>query len=187
MRNPFTSLKKLGQFFIKQDTKTKTAIVSVITLAVFALCVIGATVYYYVRTPEDRVIVDTADFPPGFTPVFTVDNLTDHVEAQLQKMITLANSDADVKEPEGLGPRSIKEKTFPVSSLSNDPSPAFDLKWSGISLNWCRRQGMHWKAKRFLQLGVIALPDKGWRLTALLKQGADLESSGGVPRAGGAC
>ena len=182
MRNPLKSLNLRSLF-----TKKNIAIVSPVALLLFF---IGATVYYYVRTPEDTVIVDTADFPAGFPPVFTLDNLTDHVAAQLQKMITLANSTDDVTEAErgvGPGPRSIKEKTFPVRSLSSDPSPAFDIKWRGISLNWCRRQGMHWKAKRFLQLGVLGLPDKGWRLTALLKQGADLESSGTAPRTGGAC
>jgi tetratricopeptide (TPR) repeat protein len=190
MPNPLNSLKESFQFFIEADAKTKTLICSIITFAVCILCIIGATIYYYVRTPEDTVIVDTAGFPAGVPQVFTPDNLTDHVAAQLQKMIALANLTDDVDEPDraaGPGPRSIKEKTFPVSSLSNDPSPAFDLKWREISLNWCRRQGMHWKAKRFLELGVIGLPDKGWRLTALLKRGADLESSSGAPRAGGAC
>ncbi|MDX6557235.1 MAG: hypothetical protein QOF72_284 [Blastocatellia bacterium] len=158
-----------------------------IATAAALLAIVVITGYYYVRTSEDTVLVDTTDFPAGFNPIFTLNNFTDHVAAQLQKMITLADSSGDPKEPERLGPRSIKEKTFPVRSLSNDSSPVFDLKWRGISLNVCRRIGMHAKAKRFLELGVIGLPDKGWRLTALLKRGADLESSGSSPRAGGAC
>jgi tetratricopeptide (TPR) repeat protein len=179
MPNPFSSLQ-LGRILNKKNI----AIGTPIALALF---LVGATIYYYVRTSEDTVLVDTTDFPAGFTPVFTLDNFTDHVAAQLQKMITLADSSGDMKEPDGLGPRSIKEKIFPVRSLSHDPSPVFDLKWRGINLNFCRRVGMHAKAKRFLELGVIGLPDKGWRLTALLKQGPDLESSGSAPRAGGAC
>jgi len=182
MRNPFSSLR-LRRIFTKKN-------IAIGIPTALALFFIGATVYYYVRTSEDTVIVDTTAFPAGFPSVFTSDYLTDHVAAQLQQIIELADSSGDVKEqkrPVEPGPRSIKEKTIPISSLTNLPSPAFDLKWRGISVNLCRRQGMHWRAKRFLELGVIGLPDKGWRLTALLKQGPNFEFSGSAPHAGGAC
>jgi len=160
----------------------------IVTLAL-ALLFGCATGYYYFITPADTIIVTTSDFPAGLSANLTPDSLIDHVMAHLQGMIKVAGSNVvnDIARQEGLGPRSVKQTFIPLRAFSSIPDPLFNLQWRGIDLNLCRRIGMSRKAKAFLELGVIGLPDKGWRLTALLKEGSNVQPYGSAPRLGGAC
>ena len=154
-----------------------------------ALLFAGVTLYYVVTTPAETIIITTGEIPAGVSPNFTQDNLTDRVVARLQEISEVARQGSPpIVRPTGLGPRAVKQKTIPLRASSGVPSPVFDLTWRGISLNLCRRVGMHLKAKAVLQLGIVGLPDaKGWRMTALLKEGSSFKQYGSTPRAGGAC
>jgi len=150
-----------------------------------------ATAYYYFSTPNDAVIVTTGEFPDGLSTKVTPKNLTDQVEANLRRIIEEANS-ADVKDiarQEGFGPRPAKQTIIPIRALSDSPSPIFNLKWKGVDLNFCRSLGMSLKAKSFLELAAIGVPEKGYRLTALLKEGPNYSAkfSGTAPSVGDAC
>lgn len=125
------------------------------------------TLYYYITTPAESIIVTTADFPKSMN--FTPDNLTDHVVAYWQKIIDQTESKdvADATLLEGLGSRPVKQE-IPIST-STPPSPIFKLKLRGVNLDFFRRLGMDRAANRSLELGVISGRGEGWRFTAFLK------------------
>ncbi|MDX6576408.1 MAG: hypothetical protein QOE96_2361 [Blastocatellia bacterium] len=156
----------------------------------FVVACLVTTGIYYFNTPANTILVTTADLPPGLSPNFTMASLTDHVMAHLQKMIEVSGSNVinDIGRQEGLGPRSVKQTLIPLSALSNSPSPVLNWEWNGVTLNLFRKEGMRLGAKEYLELGVIGLPDKGWRLSALLKQGSKTAVIGSAPRSSqGAC
>lgn len=169
----------------------KIAVVGGAGTAAAVLAIALGTAYYYFTTPPNTVIITAADIPAGLTANFAPNNLTDHVMAHLQEMIAVADS-AEVKDlarQEGLGPRLVKQTFIPIRAFSSSPSPIFNLKWRGVDLNLCRSIGMSLRASAFLELGVIGMPQGGWRLTALLKDGSgsELKFSGSAPSAEGAC
>lgn len=152
----------------------------------------AATAYYYFATPRATVLVTTAEFPKGVSTSFTSETLTDHIVAKLQKMIQQAESKDVGNEAllDGLGPRPAKETVIPIRALANSPSPIFNVKWRGVDLNYCRKLGMGLRAKEYLELGVIGVPQgEGWRLTAYLKDWmySSANSAGSAPQNGGAC
>lgn len=170
---------------------TRKLTIAGITAGVLITVFCFVTTYYYFTTPSTAVIVTTADFPTGISTSFTLDHLTDHVVARLQKMIDRADSSdvADTTRLEGLGSRVVKQTLIPIRAISNAPSPIFNLKWKGVSLNLCRTLGMSVRAKGFLELSVIGVPQGGWRLTAFLKEWPHFSPNpaGSAPQAGGAC
>ncbi|MDX6405631.1 MAG: hypothetical protein QOH70_3086 [Blastocatellia bacterium] len=160
------------------------------TAAILLVVGLITTAVYYFRTPPNTILVTTADLPAGLSPNFTMVGLTDHVMAHLQKMVDVAGSNVinDIGRQEGLGPRSVKQTLVPIRALSNSASQLFNLEYRGINLNLFRREGMRLRAKKNLELGVIGLPDKGWRLSALLKQGSNQTTViGSAPRSQRAC
>jgi tetratricopeptide (TPR) repeat protein len=183
MKNPLAKIDFSRIFSRKSIT------IGGITTGILVLTFACATAYYYVTTAADTIIVTTTEIPAGLPTNFTQNNLTDHVVAHLQRVFDVAagNDGQELVRHEGLGPRSVKQRLIPVRAYSNVPSPIFDLTWKGINLNLCRRIGMSLKAKGVLELGAIGLPDKGWRLTALLKEGSHFMPLGSAPRLGGAC
>jgi tetratricopeptide (TPR) repeat protein len=169
----------------------KITIAGLITAALIAIfcCV---TAFYYITTPSNAIIITVADFPPGLSTNFTPNNLNDHVKARLNEIIELADS-SNVAEmtrlEEAVGSRPVKQPLIPIRASSNAPSPVFKLKWKGVDLNLCRTLGMSIRAKRFLELGVIGVPQGGWRLTAFLKDRPHFSPipAGSAPQVEGAC
>jgi tetratricopeptide (TPR) repeat protein len=183
MPDPTSNL--LSRIFTRRNI-TKGGITTVAALLAIAV----VTGYYYFTTPPNTILVTTADLPAGLSPNFTMASLTDHVMAHLQKIVDVAGSNVinDIGRQEGLGPRSVKQTLIPIRALSSSPSPLFNLEWKGVNLNLFRKDGMRLRAKQILELGVIGLPDKGWRLSALLKQGSKTTVIGSAPRSSqGAC
>src|ERR1043166_1508126 len=85
---------------------SKSTIAAIVTGA-FIVLFGAATAYYYVATPSATVLVTTAEVPKGLSTSFTSETFTDHVVANLQKMIQQAESKDVVNEAllDGLGPR----------------------------------------------------------------------------------
>lgn len=170
-------------FSLKRITLAATVVLTVV------LCCV--TAYYYFTTPSNAIVVTTTDFPAGLSPNFTLSNFSDQVVSQLQKMIEVADSKdmADTVRLEGLGSRAVKQTLIPIRALSNAPSPAFSLKWKGVDLNFCRSIGTSLRAKKYLELTVIGVPQGGWRLMASLKEQPNFlaQLAGSAPQAGGAC
>ncbi|MDX6694083.1 MAG: hypothetical protein QOF02_1686 [Blastocatellia bacterium] len=182
--NNLSRFRRLLRNFSPKQIK----VASIITAALITVFC-SATAYYYFTTPPNAIIVTTSEFPPGLSTNFTLNSLTDYVVAHLQEMVVVADS-SDVKnmaQQEGLGPRLVKQNLIPIRASTNSPSPIFNLKWKGVDLNLCRALGTSLRAKGFLELGVIGVPQGGWRLTALLKEWPNFKFSGTAPREGGAC
>ena len=179
----FTRPLNLRHFSSKEIAGIATAALITVFCAV--------TAYYYFTTPSKAIVVTAADFPAGLSTNFTADNFTDHVVARLQKMTELADSSDvdDMARQEGLGPRAVRQTLIPIRALSNAPSPVFNRKWKGVDFNFCRSLGISLRAKQFLELGVIGLPEKGWRLGALLKERPHFlaKLAGSAPNVGGSC
>ena len=179
-------LKRLPN--VRKLSRKKIAIISTLAPLVVVLVV---TAYYYYTTPSTAILFTTADFPAGLSTNFTLDSLTDHVVDRLQKMITIADSNevTNMARQEGLGSRAVKQTLVPIRALSNAPSPIFNEKWNKWSFNLCRSVGMSFGAKRFLEFRVIGFPERGWRLTAALKESPHFlpNAVGSAPRAGGSC
>jgi tetratricopeptide (TPR) repeat protein len=173
-------------------SRKKITMAGLATAAVVAVfcCV---TAYYYFTTPSDTILVTTSEFPPGLATNFNNNTLTNHVEAQLKKIIGIADSGGaeETYRLEGIGPRAVKQTLIPIraKALSDAPSPIYKLKLKGVDLNLCRTLGMTLRANRYLELGVLGVPQGGWRLTAYLKDGPDFtpKSAGSAPQAGGSC
>jgi tetratricopeptide (TPR) repeat protein len=166
--------------------------IAIITTAAFVAVFIAATAYYYVATPAATVLVTTAEFPKELPTNFTSETLTNHVVANLQKMIQQAQTKDAGNDArlDGLGPKPAKETIIPIRALTNSPSPVFNVKWRGVDLNYCRKLGMGLRAKEYLELGVIGVPKgEGWRLTAFRKDWtySSTNSAGSAPENGGAC
>lgn len=183
--------KSLSTRLSRMSMPSKSTIAAIVTGA-FVVLFGAATAYYYVDTPRETVLVTTAEFPKGLSTSFTSETLTDHIVANLQKMIKQAESKDAGNEAllDGLGPRPAKETVIPIRALANSPSPIFNVKWRGVDLNYCRRLGMGLRASEYLELGVIGAPKgEGWRLTAFLKDwmNSSANSAGSAPQDGGAC
>jgi len=174
--------------FINRRKKTVGAIVTTGVPTIVIACFMA---FYYFSTPANAIIVTTTDLPTGLSPIFTLSNLSDQVVGDLQKMINLADSKnlEDMNRQEGFGPRAVKETILPIRALADSPSPIFDVTYKGISLNRFRRWAMGLRAKQFLEIGAIGVPQGGWRLTAFLKTRPHFlaNSAGSAPQAGGAC
>src|SRR5256714_7378797 len=186
MKNSLSFTRLLRSF------SRKKVIIAGITTAALVAVFCCVTAYYYLTTPPDSIIVITTEFPSGLPNDFTPNSLNGHIEARLKKLIEVAGSGDvnDIARQEGLGPQAVKQTLIPIRALSNSPSPIYNLKWKGVDLNFCRSLGMSLRAKSFLELGVIGVPQGGgWRLSALLKAGPNYSASSPVsaPRAGGAC
>ncbi len=160
-----------------------------------AVIVIGfaaATLYYYITTPAASIIVTTAEFPSGLSTSFTADSLTTQIVSRLEALIRQADADDGANESllQGLGPRPARQTTIPIRALSNSPSPLFKYKWHGVDLNFFQQIGISLKAKDYLELSVVGLPNNGgWRLLAFLKSSPQFapSSAGSAPQTGGAC
>lgn len=184
-------MKKGSSRSFRRAAPRKLKIAGIVTAALIVIFVC-VTVYYFVSTPAATVLVVTADFPKDLSTNFTSDTLTNHVVANLQKILLQAEAEdlGEATRLEGLGPRPAKETIIPIRALSNSPSPVFDLEWRGINLNFCRRIGMSLRAKEYLELSVLGVPKTdGWRLTAFLKNWPHFSANpaGSAPQNGGAC
>jgi tetratricopeptide (TPR) repeat protein len=148
--------------------------------------------YYYWTTPPSTIAISAGDFPAGVSLGFTSDVLKNRAAAHLGDIVLTADSQkvGNLGKQEGLAPRPITEKTFPVRSLSKLPSPVFALKWKGLSADLGRLMGISSRIKTYLDIEVVGSPQgNGWRLLAFLIKSPQYvaESAGSAPRGGGTC
>lgn len=167
-----------------------------ITFAGIGIAALGAAfaavvAYYYWTTPLRAVVVSADDFPAGLSPGFTTNALIDHVVTHLRDLNAIADSNSvnDMARQEGLGPRAIKEADIPIRVFSDGPSPVFRQKFRGLSFDFGRRIGLTLKAKRFLELETMGVPQSGWQLAAVVKDRPlfSPRAAGNAPVAGGSC
>jgi tetratricopeptide (TPR) repeat protein len=137
------------------------------------------------------VIISPGTFPSGLALQFTPDVLVQSTAAHLSEVIGIADSSvpSDWGRQEGLGPRPVKQQLLPVSALANTPSPIFDQKWKGLGLNLARKLGMSLRAKRYIDIEVLGLPQGGWRLLAFRSDSPQYDAVlvASAPGTGGPC
>lgn len=183
-------IRTLQSRFLQFVSNNKLKLGTWATLAVIAFLV-GATLYYYVKTSPTTVLVIADDFPAGFAR-FTEKDLMDEVAYKLTRLVSTGQSPEN--QPlmnEGFAPvRPAKERLFgSFGSLSDPHRPVFQFQWKGFSLGFCRRLGMSLRAKRVLSLRVNDVSDKGWRLSAMMEEPPQYSAQriGSAPPPGGLC
>jgi tetratricopeptide (TPR) repeat protein len=147
------------------------------------------TGYYYVKTPAAAIVVSCDELPDSVSKSFSPDAVVDRVVDHLTDIVSAADAEVTNEKALGsmemLGPRPVAQKV-PIRASST--IPVFSQKFKGVDLNFARRLGMYFKAKKSLELRAVGVSKDGWRLVAVLKERDDsYRQTGNAPRDGAQC
>jgi len=145
--------------------------------------------YYYGATNPETILISCDAIPSGIPAQFTPDAVTDRVAGHLDDMVVTADSQTAIaaNEQEGLVPVPVRPPA--IIDLASVPSPVFNQKWKGLTLDLARGLGTSLRAKTFVEIELIGQAPGGWRLVAYEKKRPHFSPvlAGSAPRSGGVC
>ncbi len=135
--------------------------------------------YYYVTTPAETFVVVPTDFPPGFSPEFTPDQLATYFLSAIDDVRITTNPASGIAPRlpgVNLGIQSASIIFNPYIPERVTGFPVFDQKFRGVSLNIIRQWAVSAKARHFLVLEVIGTTGGRYQLLALLHDRPDFST-----------
>jgi tetratricopeptide (TPR) repeat protein len=157
------------------------------SIGVFVLVAVAAVVFiiYYVRTPEETLVVIPAPLPADLSGGVTKEELGEYLLASIQDIRLGAKSES--VQGTNAGPQ-VASPTAPYVPWAI-AVPSFDLEVHKITLNMLRQWALSAKAKHFLNLSGIKSGQTGLRLIATIQDRPDyaIQRSWRVPAAPDPC
>ena len=137
-----------------------------------ALVVIGVSIYtyYYVTTPREVFVILANEFPSGFSPGFTTEELANDLLTATNEV----RAGAAQKSPEAaaggaqLGFQAASAHRPSIYRPPTDPFPLFDVKLGKIGIRAIVESAVYKKANHIIAVDTFAMGGGKFRLRARL-------------------